>query len=68
MSYSSVEQDTVLLSGMSDMYNASSETLVNHIYTADTLAHVFDGTLYTDPSHDYESGIPQDDLGSHFDM
>ncbi|NBC64479.1 MAG: family 43 glycosylhydrolase [Bacteroidetes bacterium] len=68
MSDTSAEQDTVLTSVMSDTLNAISEPLVNHMYTADPSAHVFDGRLYIYPSHDYESGIPQDDLGSHFDM
>lgn len=45
-----------------------SESLVTHIYTADPSAHVFDGKIYMYPSHDIESGVKQDDLGSHFDM
>jgi len=45
-----------------------AEPLVTHIYTADPSAHVFDGKLYIYPSHDIESNVPQDDLGSHFDM
>jgi hypothetical protein len=45
-----------------------SQPLVTHIYTADPSAHVFNGRLYIYPSHDVESGIAQDDLGSHFDM
>jgi hypothetical protein len=45
-----------------------AQPLVTHIYTADPSAHVFNGRLYIYPSHDVESGIPQDDLGSHFDM
>ncbi len=45
-----------------------SEPLVTHIYTADPSAHVFDGKIYIYPSHDIESGVAQDDLGSHFDM
>ncbi len=45
-----------------------SQPLVTHRYTADPSAHVFNGRLYIYPSHDIESGIPQDDLGSHFDM
>ena len=39
-----------------------------HDYMADPSAHVFDGKLYIYPSHDWESGIPEDDDGSHFDM
>lgn len=42
--------------------------LTTEMFTADPSAHVFNGTLYIYPSHDYESGIPADDLGSHFDM
>ncbi len=42
--------------------------LVNHMYTADPAAHVFNGRLYIYPSHDIESGIPENDLGDHFDM
>ena len=45
-----------------------SRHLVKHIYTADPSAHVFNGKLYIYPSHDIESGIPEDDLGNHFDM
>jgi beta-xylosidase len=42
--------------------------LVKHMYTADPSAHVFNGKIYIYPSHDIEAGIPEDDLGSHFDM
>ncbi len=45
-----------------------SEPLIKEIYTADPSAHVFDGRIYIYPSHDVESNVPQDDLGSHFDM
>ena len=45
-----------------------SDPLVEHIYTADPSAHVFNGRLYIYPSHDVESGIPQNDNGDHFDM
>jgi hypothetical protein len=45
-----------------------SEPLISQIYTADPSAHVFNGKIYIYPSHDYEAGIPQDDLGSHFAM
>jgi hypothetical protein len=38
------------------------------MYTADPSAHVFNGKIYIYPSHDIESGIPFDDLGSHFAM
>lgn len=42
--------------------------LVDHLYTADPAAHVFNGKIYIYPSHDIESGIPENDLGDHFDM
>lgn len=45
-----------------------SDPLVTHIYTADPSAHVFEGQIYIYPSHDIESGISEDDLGSHFAM
>lgn len=61
-------EDTVEVESMNDTLNAISEPLVTDIYTADPSAHVFNGTLYIYPSHDIESGVPQDDLGSHFDM
>ncbi len=47
---------------------ALSKPLVKHMYTADPSAHVFEGKIYIYPSHDIESGIPFDDLGSHFAM
>ncbi len=42
--------------------------LVDHIYTADPAAHVFNGRIYIYPSHDIETGIPENDNGDHFDM
>ena len=42
--------------------------LVKHMYIADPAVHVFEGKLFIYPSHDVEAGIPEDDLGSHFDM
>lgn len=35
---------------------------------ADPAAHVFNGKIYIYPSHDIESGIPENDNGDHFDM
>ena len=52
----------------SEMAAGYSEPLVTHIYTADPSAHVFNDRLYIYPSHDVESGIPQNDNGDHFDM
>ncbi len=42
--------------------------LVRDLYTADPSAHVFNGKIYIYPSHDIESGIPENDNGDHFDM
>ncbi len=38
------------------------------MYTADEAAHVFNGRFYIYPSHDIESGIPENDNGDNFDM
>jgi hypothetical protein len=51
-----------------DSLKPISQPLISDIYTADPSAHVFNGKIYIYPSHDYEAGIPQDDLGSHFAM
>lgn len=45
-----------------------SKPLVNHIFTADPSAHVFDDKIYIYPSHDIDAGEAFDDLGSHFAM
>lgn len=42
--------------------------LVPNDYMADPAVHVFGDTLYIYPSHDRESGIPENDNGDHFDM
>lgn len=47
---------------------AISQALVEHIYTADPSAHVFDGKIYIYPSHDIEADIPFNDNGDHFGM
>lgn len=46
----------------------AAKPLVEHIYTADPSAHVFNGRIYIYPSHDIESGTAEDDEGGHFDM
>lgn len=46
----------------------TAKHLVKHIYTADPSAHVFNGKIYIYPSHDIESGIPENDNGDHFNM
>jgi len=45
-----------------------SKPLITTMYTADPSAHVFNGKIYVYPSHDINAGIPEDDLGDHFDM
>jgi hypothetical protein len=45
-----------------------TQPLVSEIYTADPSAHVFNGKVYIYPSHDIDSGIPSDDLGTQYDM
>ncbi len=42
--------------------------LVPGDYMADPSVHVWDGKLYIYPSHDWESGIPENDNGDHFNM
>jgi hypothetical protein len=42
--------------------------LVPDDYMADPAVHVFNNRLYIYPSHDRESGIPENDHGDHFDM
>ncbi len=42
--------------------------LIPHLFTADPSVHLFNGRLYIYPSHDVESGIPENDNGDHFDM
>jgi len=42
--------------------------LVDHMYTADPSAHVFNGKIYVYPSHDIESGVAENDNGDHFNM
>lgn len=42
--------------------------LVPDDYMADPAVHVFNNRLYIYPSHDRESGIPENDNGDHFDM
>lgn len=42
--------------------------LVENLYIADPSAHVFNDKIFIYPSHDIESGIPENDNGDHFDM
>ena len=45
-----------------------AQPLVTKIFAADPSAHVFNGKIYVYPSHDIDSGIPDDDLGSQYAM
>lgn len=46
-----------------------AQPLVEEIYTADPSVHVWcDGRIYIYVSHDNETNVPEDHLGSHFDM
>jgi Glycosyl hydrolases family 43 len=47
---------------------AIAQPLIEHIFTADPSAHVFNGKLYLYPSHDIDAGIPFNDNGDHFGM
>jgi len=42
--------------------------LIPEDYMADPSVHVWNGRLYIYPSHDWESGIPENDNGDHFNM
>ena len=46
----------------------AAKYLVPNDYMADPAVHIFNGKLYIYPSHDRESGIPENDNGDHFDM
>jgi hypothetical protein len=45
-----------------------TQPLAIDIYSADPSAHVFNGKLYVYPSHDWDAGIPSDDLGNQYAM
>ncbi|SHE32592.1 glycoside hydrolase family 43 protein [Dysgonomonas macrotermitis] len=45
-----------------------SRYLFPDAYMADPSAHVFEGKLYIYPSHDWESGVAENDNGDHFNM
>ena len=48
--------------------SAFNTPLVEHMYTADPSAHVFNGKLYIYPSHDLGNDNPDDGSGNHFWM
>lgn len=44
------------------------QAIIDSIYTADPSAHVFNGKIYLYPSHDVDTGLPPDNIGSQYDM
>jgi beta-xylosidase len=46
----------------------SDKPLISHLFTADPSAHQFEGRIYVYPSHDRDSGIPDNDEGDQYDM
>jgi hypothetical protein len=47
---------------------SDAQPLVEHIFTADPSAHVFNGKIYVYPSHDRETDIEDNDNGDQYDM
>ncbi len=64
----SVTETTDSLTNPTDTIQFTSDPLVQDEFTADPSAHVFEGSIYIYPSHDYDSGVPEDDMGNHFNM
>jgi hypothetical protein len=50
------------------MRDNERKPLVEHIYTADPSAHVFDGKIYIYPSHDMDIDMEEDDDGEQYRM
>ena len=46
----------------------TAKYLLPNDYMADPAVHIFNGKVFIYPSHDRESGIPENDNGDHFDM
>lgn len=65
---SNQQADTVAQKTTTPQRTFITKPLVSDLYTADPSAHVFNGKIYIYPSHDIESGIPQNNNGDHFDM
>ncbi|MDT0648349.1 glycoside hydrolase family 43 protein [Zunongwangia sp. F260] len=61
-----LQEDSIV--AQDEVRRAPSEPLVTDNYTADPSAHVFEGKIYIYPSHDWDSGVPEDDTGAHFNM
>lgn len=63
-----VETKTVTVVNQEKIATVFDTPIITEQFTADPSAHIFEGKLYLYPSHDYKSGIPEDDLGNHFAM
>ena len=50
------------------MVKKKKRYLIDSIYTADPSGHIFNDKIYIYPSHDFESGVPENDNGDHFNM
>lgn len=61
-------KDEVQVEAEPEVSKFHHKPLVEKIYTADPSAHVFEGKIYIYPSHDTETEVAEDDMGSHFDM
>lgn len=71
--HETIELSDAELKQLKDLQRANSlkennKPLVDHLYTADPSAHVFEGKIYVYPSHDVESTNEINDLGDHFAM
>jgi hypothetical protein len=60
--------DTAATASATNGQKFLSKPLIKEIYTADPSAHVFNGKIYIYPSHDIETGMPENDNGDHFAM
>lgn len=49
-------------------HTKQNEAIVEHIYTADPSAHVFEGKIYIYPSHDLDHNEPSNDNGDQYKM
>ena len=45
-----------------------NQPIVEHIFTADPSAHVFEGKIYIYPSHDLDHNEPSNDNGDQYKM
>jgi len=68
MAFRSVSGRVEGIQSVTEDNNSQPHYLTKDLYIADPSAHVFNGEIYVYPSHDIESGIPEDDNGDHFAM